>query len=131
MDPIYIVGIVVVLLVGAAVGVLFAIPKTRPYIKTWWPVAVIVVVAVLVALLFRRKPRNSDKVDGGSTALDDAIKKNENKLLEVQIKTEAASKAADVQEEYVSGELDRIDQINDPYEEFAAKKRLLDHVRGK
>jgi len=128
MDPIYIVGIVAVLLVGAATGVLFIIPKTRPYVKRWWPVSVIVVVTILIALLFRRKPAEIRGNETGS--LDEYAKAAKSKLVEAQIKTEAASTAADVKEEYVSDELTRINQIQDPYEQFTAKKRLLDHVRG-
>ena len=129
MDPIYIVGIVAVLVVGVAVGVLYAIPKTRPYVKKWWPVAVIIVATILIAMLFRRKPA---EIRGSETGtLDKVIKDNESKLLEAQIKTEAANKAAEIEEKYVNGELDRINQIRDPYEQFSAKKRLLDHVMNR
>ncbi len=128
MDPIYTVGIVAVLAVGVAAGVLYAIPKTRPYLKTWWPVGVIVVITILVALLFRRKPA---EVRGSQTgSLDEALQEAKSTLLEEQIRAETAKVKSDCIHDAVEDELTRVNQILDPYEQAAAKKRLLNKVRG-
>lgn len=129
MDPIYIFGIVTVLLVGIAVGVLFAIPKTRPYIQKWWPVAVVIAGTILIALLFRRKPAEYNGIETGT--LDRTVADAQGQLIEAQIIAETTETAADTTEGSVRTELTNINQISDPYERVAAKKRLLNRVRGR
>jgi len=51
----------VVLGVLAGLGVAYAVPSTRPYVKKYWWVGVAVVVAALGYVLLRRRPGN--KVD--------------------------------------------------------------------
>lgn len=130
MDTIVYVGLIAIIVIGIAVGVLFAIPKTRPYVKKWWPVAVIVGGTIVVALLFRRKPITNRDSPTEITDLDRAIRDAENQLVEAQIRAEVADTAADAREQAVHEELDNINQIEDPYARHAAKKRLLDRVRG-
>ena len=130
MEPWSIVLIVLAIVVGAAIGVLYAIPKTRPFIKVWWP-AFLVVVLTLLILALVVTGRRKGKPDPNQNALDKALEESKERLTEARLEAALNLQKAEMDYVVVQDRLTDANQINDIIERHAAKRRLLEEVQGR
>ena len=127
MDPWAIVLLVVAVVVGASIGVLYLIPTTRPFIKTWWP-GFLVVVLGLVAAAIAVAVRGKDPIHKKGP-LDDTIEKAKESITDAKL--EAAVKRAESAaiHDHVLNELEEANKVQDVFVRHAAKRQLLERAR--
>ena len=127
MDPWAIVLLVVAVAVGASIGILYAIPTTRPFIKTWWPgfvVTVLGLVAGAIAVVVRGKGPTRKK-----GPLDDTIEAAKESITDAKLEAAVRHAESATIHDHVLDELDEANKVQDVFARHAAKRELLERAR--
>jgi nucleotide-binding universal stress UspA family protein len=127
MEPWAIVLLVAAIVVGASIGVLYVIPSTRPFIKTWWPAFLVVLLSLIGIAMYLskvRKPhmRKPDKLD---KTIENAKESITDAKLEAAVKRAESAAIHD----HVLEELDEANKVQDVFARHAAKRQLLERAR--
>ena len=127
MDPWAVVLLVGALCVGVSIGVLYAIPATRPFIKTWWPAFVVVLLgAVVVALVVTgRRKGPARKKD----PLDQAIEKAKESITDAKLEAALRKQESATAYQQVTEKLAETNKHQDVFQRHLEKRLLLDRVR--
>jgi len=127
MDPWAIVLIAAAISVCAAIGVLYALPATRPFIKTWWPAFVVIAVSLLVLVLVVLGRR------GGSVKRDDPLDKviegAKESIIDAKLEAEVKKREATWAHDQVTTKLEEINQSSDVFDRHLRKRMLLEKAR--
>jgi hypothetical protein len=127
MEPWAVVLLVAAIVVGASIGVLYAIPSTRPFIKTWWPAFLVVVLSLIGIALYLSRVRKPAM--GKKDKLDEAIEGAKESITQAKLDAAVAHAESAAIHDHVLEELDEANKVQDVFARHAAKRQLLERAR--
>tara|TARA_Y100000310_G_scaffold326291_1_gene391015 strand:+ start:524 stop:889 length:366 start_codon:yes stop_codon:yes gene_type:complete len=118
---------VAAIVVGASIGVLYAIPSTRPFIQKWWPGFLVVLLTLIGIALYLSRVRKP--VKGKPDKLDKAIEEAKESITDAKIEAAVKHAQAEAVHDHVLSELDQANKVQDVFARHAAKRQLLEQAR--